>query len=383
MDGYGIIVDFDGDLLQVEPTNKFAKSALGTSHMSIAVGDIASASIKPASVLTNGHLDVVCRGGHMYRLHFRRKQEPSFQELRRALIAATSDGGSAEAVVAASKAEPTIGPAVDKSAVIKADMPALDMLGRGGGYYGQRVAGESHHFRDLAHLAGPAASGERELTVLLQREPGNRYDPNAVKVVIEGRLVGYLPREDAPAYQVPLQLIEQKGRLATCKARLWWSREYDDFLASVSLDLADPAQIVPIVWPDTTGRSVVLPAERSYQVHGESEHMEVLTSLMNRAYIPGKIAAYGTLHIVERTTPRSTNRVIVIRIEDNDVGELSKQMSAKFLPLIEPLEAAGIACYAEVLLTGNALAVEATAKLTPPEALPQDFLQYLQSELNR
>lgn len=381
MDGYGIIIDFDGDLLQAEPTNNFAKSALGTSHMSIAVGDIVSVSIKPASMLTNGHLDVVCRDGHMYRLHFRRKQEPSFQELRRSLIAA-SNGGSAETVVAASKAKPTIGRAVEKSAVIKADMPALEMLGRGGGYYGQRVAGESHHFRDLAHLAGPAASGERELTASLQREPGNRHDPNAVKVVIEGRLVGYLPRGDAPAYQVPLQLIEQKGRLATCKARLWWSREYDDFLASVSLDLADPAQIVPIVWPDTTGRSVVLPAERSYHIHGESEHMEVLKALMNRAYIPGKIAAYGTLHIVERTTPRSANRVIVIRIEDNEIGELSKQMSAKFLPLIEPLEAAGIACYAEVLLTGNVLAVEASAKLTPPEALPQDFVQYLQSELN-
>jgi HIRAN domain/Domain of unknown function (DUF4429) len=381
MDGYGIIVDFDGDLLQVEPTNKFAKSALGTSHMSITVGDIASVSIKPTSVLTNGHLDVACRDGHMYRLHFRRKQESSFQELRRSLIAA-SNGGSAETVVAASNAKPTVGPATEKSAVIKVDMPALDMLGQGGGYYGQRVAGESHHFRDLAHLAGPAASGERELTASLQREPGNRYDPNAVKVVIEGRLVGYLPREDAPAYQVPLQLIEQKGRLATCKARLWWSREYDDFLASVSLDLAEPAQIVPIVWPDTTGRSVVLPAERSYQIHGESEHMEVLTALMNRAYIPGKLAAYGTLHIVERTMPRSAHRVIVIRIEDNDIGELSKQMSAKFLPLIEPLEAAGIACYAELLLTGNVLAVEATAKLTPPEALPQDFVQYLQSELN-
>jgi hypothetical protein len=177
-------------------------------------------------------------------------------------------------------------------------------------------------------------------------------------------------------------MIEQKGRLATCKARLWWSREYDDFLASVSLDLADPAQVVPIIWPDTTGRSVILPAERSYQIHGENEHMDVLASLMKRAYIPGKIAAYGALHIAERTTPRSTNHVIVICIEGNAIGELSKQMSAKFLPLVEPLEAGGVTPYAEVLLTGNTLAVEATARLTPPEALPQDFLQYLQSELN-
>jgi hypothetical protein len=230
---------------------------------------------------------------------------------------------------------------------------------------------------------GPASTGERELTASLQREPENRYDPNAVKVIIDGRHVGYLPREDAPAYQVPLQLIEQKGCRATCKARLWWSRQHDDFMASVSLNLAEPAQLVPIVWPDTTGRSVVLPAERSYQVRGEDQHMDVLAALMNRAYIPGKIAAYGTLHIAERTTARSKARVVVIHIEDHEIGELSKQMSAKFLPLVEPLEAAGIACYAEVLLTGNVLAVEAKVRLTPPEALPHDFIQYLQAELTR
>jgi hypothetical protein len=57
-------------------------------------------------------------------------------------------------------------------------------------------------------------------------------------------------------------------------------------------------------------------------------------------------------------------------------------MSTRFLPLVEPLETAGIACYIEVLLTGNALAVEATVRLTPPEELPQDFVQHLQIELN-
>jgi hypothetical protein len=325
---------------------------------------------------------VVCRNGNRHALHFRRKQQPSFQELYKSLIAATSNGNNARNAVDATKGKPTIRAAVGKPAAINADIPAFVMLGRGGGHYGQSVAGESHHFRDLARLAGPAPIGERELAASLQREPGNRHDPNAVKVVIEDRHVGYLPREDAPAYQAALQLIEQKGRIATCKARLWWSREYNDFIASVSLDLADPAQIVPIIWPATTGRSVVLPAERSYQIHGESEHMDVIKALMNRAYIPGKISAYGTLHIVERATSRSTNQIIVVRIEGNDVGEFSKQISARFLPLVEPLEAAGISCCAVVLLTGNALAVEATVRLTPPEALPQDFVQYLQSKLN-
>jgi hypothetical protein len=297
-------------------------------------------------------------------------------------MTANSNDGEAEAFVSAAESKPAAQIPVRESTIIAVDRTPLAVLGRGGGFYGQQVAGESHYFRDLARLAGHVPVGEREVAASLQREPGNRYDPNAVKVIIEGKLVGYLPREDAAAYQAPLQLIERWGRVATCRARLWWSRQYDDFLASVSLDMADPPQLVPIVWPALTGRSIILPPTRSYQVRGESEHMDVLRALMDRAYLPGKLAAYGTLHVVERTTSRSKNRVIAIRIEDHDIGELSKQMSTRFLPLVEPLETAGIACYIEVLLTGNALAVEATVRLTPPEELPQDFVQHLQIELN-
>jgi hypothetical protein len=356
MDGFGNNVNFDGDSLEIRATNKVASFALGTSHASIAVDDIDSVSIEAASLLTNGHLDVVCRDGRKYILHFRRKQEPPFQELYRSLTAA---------VATREKIQP------------------LDMLGRGRGYYDQSVAGESHYFRDLAHLAGPDLTGELELTASLQREPKNRYDPKAVKVIIAGRHIGYLPREDASEYTAALQFMEQEGRLATCKARLWWSRQRDDFIASVSLDLADPAHVAPVVLPDTTRRRVILPGRRSYKIQGESEHMDVLTPLMNRAYIAGKVAAYGTVHIVEQKMARSTRKVIVVRIEDNKIGELTKQISTKFLPLVEPLENTGIACYAVVLLSGNALAVEADIRLTPPEDLPQDFVQYVQSELSR
>ena len=63
------------------------------------------------------------------------------------------------------------------------------------------VVGESHYHGALAGIM--AAARERpdpweiHTVAELRREPGNQYDKNAVQVIIEGQIVGYLSREDA------------------------------------------------------------------------------------------------------------------------------------------------------------------------------------------
>ena len=47
---------------------------------------------------------------------------------------------------------------------------------------------------------------------LLVPEPSNPHDPNAVMVQIEGRLVGYLPRDEAVAYGPTLRELGERGR---------------------------------------------------------------------------------------------------------------------------------------------------------------------------
>lgn len=82
------------------------------------------------------------------------------------------------------------------------------------------VAGESHYQDALRSLTGGAA-GEpvrRELEASLVPEPENRFDPNAVRVEIGGKLVGYLPREEAAAYGPTLATLERRGRRAACEA---------------------------------------------------------------------------------------------------------------------------------------------------------------------
>ena len=73
------------------------------------------------------------------------------------------------------------------------------------------VVGESHYQDALWSIVG----GRRrdavryEAVAVLEPEPNNPYDPNAIRVLVEGHHIGHLSREDAAAYRPGLlRLIE-------------------------------------------------------------------------------------------------------------------------------------------------------------------------------
>lgn len=51
--------------------------------------------------------------------------------------------------------------------------------------------------------------GEIYGTAILEPEPTNEFDPTAVKVVVEGVQVGYIPKFDSPAVT---QKIQESGK---------------------------------------------------------------------------------------------------------------------------------------------------------------------------
>lgn len=64
------------------------------------------------------------------------------------------------------------------------------------------VAGESHYgsaFEAIVNRNGGGREVELSVTAVLLPEPRNRHDRNAVKVLVAGDQVGYLPREEAGA----------------------------------------------------------------------------------------------------------------------------------------------------------------------------------------
>jgi HIRAN domain len=77
------------------------------------------------------------------------------------------------------------------------------------------VVGESHYLETLANImaALKVSEHDREVDAVakLVREPDNRYDRNAVKVEVHGRLVGHLSREDAEDIQRWIQQAERAG----------------------------------------------------------------------------------------------------------------------------------------------------------------------------
>ena len=85
------------------------------------------------------------------------------------------------------------------------------------------IVGESHYQRPLsiAKKAVKDYNGKGYISVILAREPDNKYDTNAVKVMTEGMdTIGYLSRKNAKRYQEALELWEGEGYHVRCQAVL-------------------------------------------------------------------------------------------------------------------------------------------------------------------
>jgi hypothetical protein len=61
------------------------------------------------------------------------------------------------------------------------------------------IVGESAYQDHIRQVNGRAGGGDFE--IVLQPEPRNPHDANAVAVVADGKPVGYLPRKMAVAWQ--------------------------------------------------------------------------------------------------------------------------------------------------------------------------------------
>lgn len=112
----------------------------------------------------------------------------------------------------------------------------LRLLG-GPGWEDLEVAGESYHSKEIARLFrswGLTEGGVTMRVATLVPEPTNRYDKNAVKVLVEGALVGYVPASDAARIKVHCARVP-RGSFAACSARIWAKSAGGDWPARVTL----------------------------------------------------------------------------------------------------------------------------------------------------
>lgn len=102
------------------------------------------------------------------------------------------------------------------------------------------IVGESHCNANLLRIIedeglDPAQGGEFFTQAFLLCEPQNRFDKNAVAVVIALKRVGYIPRKDAKELAPQLASMASRGEVLLVQARIGWQ---DPAIVGVQLDLA-------------------------------------------------------------------------------------------------------------------------------------------------
>ena len=114
------------------------------------------------------------------------------------------------------------------------------------GSFPMQVVGESNYQSALVAICGRHTRHgyEGEHPALIERETSNPYDPNAIRVTVEGRKVGYLPREQAA--RVGEQMIAAGLVKSTCAARIrggWRTNQHDEGHYGVSLAIPNQGWI--------------------------------------------------------------------------------------------------------------------------------------------
>jgi HIRAN domain len=121
----------------------------------------------------------------------------------------------------------------ETSAVIYSEHESVDY-----GDYNYEVVGESYqrdHLTSLIRAHKAFDTGEIFSTAVLELEPSNPFDSNAVKVVVEGTQVGYIPKFDSPAVT---EMVKKSGKSSyEVPVRIGWDTNSPSPLIGVRLQL--------------------------------------------------------------------------------------------------------------------------------------------------
>ena len=229
----------------------------------------------------------------------------------------------------------------------------------------QSIVGESHYQSTLLKACGGRTENgttRTYATACLVLEPRNRYDKNAVRVDVGGKIVGYIPAEEAKRFHPIIHKINTNGKPATCRIRFigGWDRGDDDIgLIGVELDIDPHLTLMHTETP-------FLPQDRPVQVVGEQCCQEWLESI-----IKGKKKHILTASLtLSSFDPHKVGEGIVfisVACGETKIGSLQTQMETLYMPLLRSLTSAGCptTCRAEVWRAKKRL--EVTLYLPEPD----------------
>ena len=126
------------------------------------------------------------------------------------------------------------------------ELPPNVVMLNGGGRV--EVVGESQYEDAFTRICGPRCREGYDLTVVAQlvSEPESPYDPDAIRVEVQGLHVGYLARPAAKAFKPVAEELASRGLTGAClgTVRGGWERGKDTGGYGIALDLAAPDKAI-------------------------------------------------------------------------------------------------------------------------------------------
>lgn len=248
---------------------------------------------------------------------------------------------------------------------------AFELWG-GTGWPNYEVVGE--RFRPEAFATMYAVRGETpgvafEAEAALVPEFDNPHDRYAVSVHIDGEVVGYIKREDAPAYHRQLTRLLQEGKLGVVPARVWATNDGGTWRARVSIALAPPDDILPL--NDPPGGDVVeMPMGKTIQVTGEEDFIAHLSRYLGRER-PAHVYACLRPGLGKQAKPKPC---VDVTIDGLQVGRLSPQMSGEYMELVSRITQAGQAVVVRAKVAGNSLQPAVTLSISRVSELSEQWI---------
>jgi hypothetical protein len=197
----------------------------------------------------------------------------------------------------------------------------------------QRVVGEHSYqaaFRSISRgkvvpRAGDEGCWESSLSVIarLIAEDNNPYDRTAVRVDVDGRTVGYLPREDAAGLHHQLAAVHRRGTQTACEGRIVLASN-GEYAIYLHLSDSDAVGFALALSDDYISVDGPFHAE----VSGEQHHQDVLRQVGPPA--GGEKTVVATLAFCDVAKGKyAGEQAVEVRIGGQRIGQLSRIMSAQ------------------------------------------------------
>lgn len=103
----------------------------------------------------------------------------------------------------------------------------------------QLVKGMFYHQQSLKQITKGQRSGEHLLRATLRHDVLNKFDSNAIEVLIDGCLIGFIPKENTSRYVIAFKSYSSKGQPLSCDARITWKTTADGIDADVRLNIEE------------------------------------------------------------------------------------------------------------------------------------------------